>query len=168
MSASMARQGGQIQLEQSNMRLALNMAKMDKGGISRAAIEEKQQLIKIPRAEVREEKKWGVEFPGNNKVKAAIKRHPAMVCENQTDGCLPCPKDTAKNPETPWRGKDNCAPPPIRAPPWPESPSVPSDDDEWSETEGMPPAYVYIHTSLPNPRLLPRIACVIMILFHIC
>jgi hypothetical protein len=90
MSATMARQGGRVQLEQSDMRLALNMAKMAKGGISRAAIEETQQLIKKPRAEVREEKKRGVEFPGHNKVKAAIEIHPAMVCENQTDGCLPC------------------------------------------------------------------------------
>jgi len=90
MSATMARQGGRVQLEQSDMRLALNMATMAKGGISRAAIEETQRLIKKPRAEVREEKKRGVEFPGHNKVKAAIERHPAMVRENQTDGCLPC------------------------------------------------------------------------------
>jgi hypothetical protein len=34
MSASMARQGGRVQLEQSDMRLALNMAKMAKEGIS--------------------------------------------------------------------------------------------------------------------------------------
>jgi hypothetical protein len=96
----MARQGGRVQLEQSDMRLALNMAKMAKGGISRAAIEETQQLIKKPRAEVREEKKRGVEFPGHNKVKAAIERHPAMFRENHTDGCLPCQNGTAKNPET--------------------------------------------------------------------
>ena len=82
----MARQGGRVQLEQSDMRLALNMAKMAKGGISRAAIEETQQLIKKPRAEVREEKKQGVEFPGHNKVKAAIQRHPAMLRQNQTSG----------------------------------------------------------------------------------
>jgi hypothetical protein len=72
MSATMARQGGRVQLEQSDMRLALNMAKMTKGGISRAAIEETQQLIKKPRAEVRAEKMRGVEFCGHNKVKAAI------------------------------------------------------------------------------------------------
>jgi len=39
------------------MRLALNMAKMAKGGFLRAAIEETQQLIKRSRAELREEKK---------------------------------------------------------------------------------------------------------------
>jgi hypothetical protein len=69
----MARQGGRVQLEQSNMRLALNMAKMAKEGFSCAAIEETKYLIKKPRAEVREEKKWGVKFPGHKKVKAAIK-----------------------------------------------------------------------------------------------
>jgi len=100
MSATMARQGGRVQLEQSDMRLALNMAKMAKGGISRAAIEETQQLIKKPHAKVREEKKRAVEFPGHIKLNAAIKRHPAMVRENQTDGCLPCQNGTAKNPET--------------------------------------------------------------------
>jgi len=84
MSATMARQGGRIQLEQSDMRLALNMAKMAQGGFSRAAVEETQYLIKKPHAEVREEKKVGVEFPGHNKVKAAIARHPAMLRQNQT------------------------------------------------------------------------------------
>jgi len=33
MSATMARQGGQVQQEQSDMRLALNMDKMAKGGV---------------------------------------------------------------------------------------------------------------------------------------
>jgi hypothetical protein len=56
MSATMARQGGQVQLEQSNMRLALNMAKMAKEGFSRATIEEMKYRIQKPRAEVREEK----------------------------------------------------------------------------------------------------------------
>jgi len=65
MSATMARQGGRLQLEQSDMRLALNMAKMAKEGFSRAAIEETKYLIKKPCAEVREEKKRGVEFPGH-------------------------------------------------------------------------------------------------------
>jgi hypothetical protein len=53
----MARQGGRVQLEQSTIRLALNIAKMPKGGLLRAAIEETQQLFKKHRAEVREEKK---------------------------------------------------------------------------------------------------------------
>ena len=103
MSATMARQGGRVQLEHSDMRIALNMAKMAKGGFSRTAVEETQQPIKNPHAEVREEKKQGVEFPRHNKVKAAIERHPAMVRENQTDGCLPCHNGTAKHPQARWR-----------------------------------------------------------------
>jgi len=63
-----ARQGGRVQLEQSDMRLALNMAKLTKGRYSRAAIEEKEFLIKRPLPEVREEKQWGAEFPGHENV----------------------------------------------------------------------------------------------------
>jgi hypothetical protein len=168
MSATMARQGGRVQLEQSDMRLALNMAKMAKGGISCAAIEEMQQLVKKPCAEVREEKKPGVEIPAHNKVKAVIERHPATVRKNQTDGFLSGQHGTPKNPETRWRRKGKGAPPPRRALPRPESPPVPADDDERSETAGMPPAYVYIHTLLPNARFLPRITCAIQSLLQIC
>jgi hypothetical protein len=78
----MARQRGRVQLEQSDIRLALNMAKMVKGGFSRAAVEESQYLIKKPRPKVREEQKRGVEVPGHNKVKAAMARHPAMLRQN--------------------------------------------------------------------------------------
>ena len=56
MAATIARQGVRVQLEQSDMRLALNMAKMAKGGFPRATIEETQFLVKKPVAEVREEK----------------------------------------------------------------------------------------------------------------
>jgi hypothetical protein len=56
MSATTERQGGQVQLEQSDMRLALNMAKMAKGGFFRATIEETQYHIKKPHAEVRQQK----------------------------------------------------------------------------------------------------------------
>ena len=107
MSATMARQGGQVQLEQSNMRLALNMAKMAKEGCSRAAIEETKYLMKKLSAEVREGKKRGVKFPGHNKVKVAIQRHPAMLRQNQTSACLPCQNGTAKNAQTRWRRKRN-------------------------------------------------------------
>jgi len=114
MSATMARQGGQVQLEQSDMRLALNMAQMAKEGFSRAAIEETKQLNKKLRAKVREEKKRGVEFPGHTEVKAAIQRHPAMLRHNQTSGCLPGLNGTAKNPQTFWRHKETGAPRPAR------------------------------------------------------
>jgi hypothetical protein len=61
------------------MSLALNMAKMAKGGFSRSAVEEIQYLIKKPRAEVREEKQQSSEFPGHHKVKAGIARNRAML-----------------------------------------------------------------------------------------
>jgi len=64
MSATMARQGGRVQLEQSDMRLALNMAKMAKEGFSHNAIEEIQYLMKKPCAKVQEEKMRGVEISG--------------------------------------------------------------------------------------------------------
>jgi len=114
MSATMARQGARVQLEQSDMRLALNMAKMAKGGFSHAAIEETQYMFKKPRTKIREEKKRGVEFPGHNKVNAVIERHPAMVRQNQTPGCLACQNGTAKNPQIRWRRKATGAPLPNR------------------------------------------------------
>ena len=52
MSATVARQGGQVQLELSGMRLAWNMARMAKRGCSSAAIEETQYMIMRPCAEV--------------------------------------------------------------------------------------------------------------------
>jgi hypothetical protein len=54
------------------MCLALNMANMAKRGISLAAMEEMQQLIKKPHAEVQGENMWGVECPRHIKVKAVI------------------------------------------------------------------------------------------------
>ena len=61
----MARQGGQVQLEQSDMRLALSIAKISKGTFLRATIEEMQYLIEKPCAEVRTETLEEVEFPGD-------------------------------------------------------------------------------------------------------
>jgi hypothetical protein len=75
MSASMARQEGWVQCEQSDTRLAWNMAKMTKGMFSRAAIWDMQYLIKNPRTAVCEEKKQSVVFPGHNKVEVAIETH---------------------------------------------------------------------------------------------
>jgi len=132
MSATMARQGGRVQLEQSDMRLALNMAKMAKEGFSRAAIEETNYLFKKPRAEVRKEKKRGVEFPGHKEVKVALQRHPAKLRQNQTSGCLPCQNGTAKNPQSRWGRKGTGTPPPNRrreptpepTPPLPGTPPV--------------------------------------------
>jgi len=111
MSATMAKQGGRVHLEQSNMSHALDMANIAKEGFSRAGLEEMQQLLIIPRAEVREEKKQGVVFPKLNMVKDAIERHPAMVRKNQTNGCLTHQNCTGNNPQTHWRRKETGAPP---------------------------------------------------------
>jgi len=148
----MARQGGRVQLEQSNMRLALNMAEMAKEGVLRAGIEETQQLIEKPCTEVKEQTKRSVVFPGHTKVKAAMETPPAMVRENQTDCCLPCQNGTAKNSQTRRRRKGMCAPPPRPAPPRPKTRPAPPRDSEItpsSETKGVPPRYVYIHSPLP-------------------
>jgi len=159
MAATMARQGGCVQLEQSDMRLALKMANMAKEGFSRAAIEETQQLIRKPPAEFRDEKKWGVEFPGHKKVKAAMGSHPAMVYRNHTAGCLPCQNGTAKNPQKRWRRTGTAAPPPDPAapppdwPPLPGTPSAPPGDTDGRESydiEGMPSNCVYLYSPHPN------------------
>jgi len=163
MSATMARQGGWVQLEQSDMRLALNMAKMGNVGFSRAAIKETRFKIKKPQAEVREEMKWGVDFPRHNNVKAARETHPAMLRENQMDGCLPWQYGTAQNPQSHWRRNGMGAPPterlrqPTPQPPPhpPDTPLVPPGNNEaahLSEIDGVPPGYVYIRTSLPSAQ----------------
>jgi hypothetical protein len=46
MFATMARQGGQVQLEQADMQIALNMEHIAKHGISRSGIEGITPLIK--------------------------------------------------------------------------------------------------------------------------
>jgi len=161
MAAAMTRQDGRVELEQSDMRLALNTAQMAKGGFAHAAIEETQQLIKKPFTEVREEKMRGVEFPGHRKVKAVMERHPAMVYTNHKDGYLPCQYGTGKIPQTSWRGKQTGAPPPVpvapapRMPPLPRMPLRPPGDSEGTRSykiEGMPSRCVYIHSPLPNTQ----------------
>jgi len=79
MFATMARQRGWVHLEQSDMHLALNMAKMAKGGFSRTTITETQYLIKKPHAKMREKQKQGVVFPANQEAKCVIQRLPAML-----------------------------------------------------------------------------------------
>ena len=160
MSATMARQRGRVQLEQSNMRLAFNMAKMAKEGVSRTSIEETKYLIKKPCAEVPEEKKRGVEFPGHKQVKAAIQRHPAMLRQNQTFSCLPCQNGTAKNPQTRWKRKGTGAPPPDRrtewtpepTPPLPGTPPAPTSNTSGvqpSQIVNLPAGYTHSHAALP-------------------
>jgi len=128
---------------------------MPKVGFSPAAIEETQQLMKKPRAEVEDEKMRWVVSAGHYKVKAAMERHPAMVHETRNDGCLPCNTDTAKNPHTRWWRIGPGAPPPQAVPPRPGKPPAQPDDSERpsnSGTVGVPPGYVYIHTLLRSAR----------------
>jgi len=163
MSATMARQGGRVHLEQSDMRLALNMAKMAKGGFSRATIEETEFLVKKPWAAVREEKEPGVAFRGHNDVNAVMERHPAMPQGHLTDGCLCFQNGSAQNPQTRCRRKGTGAPQPMRlrqptrepTPHSPETPPVPACNNLGAhvyDNEGVLPGYVYIHTHLPSAQ----------------
>jgi hypothetical protein len=110
MSAAMARKGGGVQVDQSNKRLTMNITKMAQVWYLCTAIEEMQNLINKPCTNVREEEKWGVEFPAYKHVKAAIATHPAMVHNNQTDGCFPCLNVIVINLHTGWRCKGTGVP----------------------------------------------------------
>jgi hypothetical protein len=161
MSTTMARQGGRVQLEQTDMRLALIMAKMANEGFSRTAIEETKCLIKKQRAEVQEEKKWGVEFPGHNKVKGAIQRQQAMLCQKQMSGYLSWQNGTAMNQQTRWICKGTSAPPlarrrvrtPQPTPPPPSTPPTPpattgnTAGAQPSEIVHLPVGQTYSHTA---------------------
>jgi len=160
MSAMMARQRGRVQLEQSDLRLALNMGKMAKERILRAAIEKTQYLTKKPLAKVQEENTHGVEFPGHIKVKAAIEIHPAMLCQNHTTGCLSCQNGTAKTLQTHWKCNGTGPPPPQRrrqptpepTPPLPRVPPAPTGNNSGAKHSyilNLPARYAYSHRSLP-------------------
>jgi hypothetical protein len=158
----MARQGGQVQLERSDMRLALNMAELAKECFSCAAIEEMKYILKKSCAEVREGNEQGVKFPGHKQVKAAIQRHPAMLRQNHTSGCLPCLYGTSKRLQTRWRRKGTGAPLLARrreqileltSPP-PSTPPTPTRNTsvaQPAEIINFPAGYTYSHTALPGP-----------------
>jgi len=156
MSATMAAQGGRVQLEQSDMCLALNIAKMTKDGFSCTVIEETKYLIKIPRTDVQEEKKEGVEFLGHKQVMAAIEIHPAMILQNHTSGSLPCQNGTAKNLHTRWRRTGTGAPAPTRrgrpAPHLPGTPPAQTGNNTGAQPSQIVNSlawYAYSHSSLP-------------------
>jgi len=161
MSATMARQGGQVQLEQSDMCLALNMAKMAKEEISHYTIEETQWLINKPRTKVDEEKKQGVEFPGHIKVQAAMERGADMLPQNHMAGCLPCQHGTVKHPPTLWGCKSTGAPPPNhgRQPGpdlkpslsgMPPAPTSHTSSAQLCQIENLPATYLYSDTTPPS------------------
>jgi hypothetical protein len=155
----MVRPGGWVQLELSDMPFALRMARIAKGRFLRAAIQETQLLIMIPRSEVQKETNRGVEFPGNQKAHSAMERHLAMVYKNHTAGCLPWQSGTAMNPQTRWSWRGTAGPLPeaaARLPGWPTPPGTPpappgdAEGDESYEIEGMPSSSVYMHSPLPK------------------
>jgi hypothetical protein len=137
----------------------MNVAKLVKGEFSCGTIVETQQRMKKHHAKVGEEKMRVVEFPGHQKVKAAMERHPAMVYSTHTAGSAPCECGTAKNPQTRWRHRRTAAPPPEPVVPLPGKPSQhgtpppPPDDNEENESyefEGILSRCVYMHSPLPN------------------
>ena len=161
MSATTERQGGRVQLEHSDVRLALNMAKMAAEKFLCTTIKEMQYLMKKPHAEVREEKKRRVDSSGHNHVKAAMERHLALLREKQMDGFLPGQYGTAHNRQARWKCKGTSEPPPERLrqqrpEPTPHPPGMTpvapggNDGAHSFETEGVPPGYVNIHTPLPS------------------
>jgi len=136
---------------------------MPKAGFSCATIEETQYLIKKPRAEVREEKKWGVEFPGHKKVKAAMERQPAMIRQNYTDGCFPCHNGTPRDRQGCWRRKGTGAAPPVRRwhltpDPTPSSPGIqpapsgPINGTRRWRTDNLRDANADSHVPLPRTQ----------------
>jgi hypothetical protein len=89
MSTTLARQGGQIWLQQSDMLIVLMMAIMAKGGLLCAAQDETQYIINTPCAEVWAKRMQKAGCSGYGKVKGAIERHQAMVHEIHMHHCLP-------------------------------------------------------------------------------
>jgi hypothetical protein len=67
------------------------------------------------------------------------------------------------------RKRKGTGPPPLQpVPPEAGIPLAPSDAEESSETECVPPAYVESYTSLPRAQFSARILCAIKILSYIC
>jgi len=164
MYTPMRRQAGWVQQEQSDMCLALIIAKVAKGGFSHAVIEETHYLIKKPHPNLGEVKMRGVEFPGDRYVKPVIDRHRAMVRENKMDYCLSCRNSTTQNRQTCTWFNWMCAPPPDPlsqpkpelGPHPPRTTSVPPADNDGaytSQLKGVLSRYVQMHTPLPHNHI---------------
>jgi len=163
MPATIARQWGWELLEQTNMCLALNMAKIAKVEFSYATIDWTQYLITPPCPKAFDVKLEGVRFPRHDNVKPAIVRHLAMLRQNDTDGCIPMQCGTAHNLQELWRRNRVGAPPPdwlrqettAPMPPLPVMPTAPPGHNVWalaSEIGSVSPRYVYIRTPLPRAQ----------------
>lgn len=169
MPATMAGHPGQLQLEQSNMCFALNMAKMAKESFLHATIEVTEYLIEILQVDVCEVMKPGVERSWHTLAKAVMGRHPAMVCGNQSDQYLLWQNRAAQNLQTHWRHTVTSAPPPhqlrqVTAVLIPHlsvmSPVAPGDavGAQASEIESLGPGYIYIHSSSPRAQCFNLVA----------
>jgi len=122
-----------------------------------------QYLIINPCAEVREEKKRPVEFPGQKQVEAVTIQRPAILHQNHTNRCFPCQNGTANNPQAHWRCKATIAPQPDWwSQPTPEAtpslprtpPALPGDNvgAQSSHIHNLAPRYVCSHALLPNAQ----------------
>jgi hypothetical protein len=92
----MARQSVQVQLEQSDMYLALNMTNVAKEGFSQSTIQQQTQCcINQCNAYVREGGKKGVESSFCRNGQPAINPHPTIVCEHSMERYKDCHENTA-------------------------------------------------------------------------
>jgi len=76
--------------------------------------------------------------------------------EDQTDGCLPGQNGIARNPQLRRWCVGTGPPSPQPATHWPVTPPVEPGDSQrnlFTEMEGDPPGYVYIHTPLHNAKM---------------
>jgi len=91
---------------------------------------------------------------------ATIERHPAIVSQNQSDGCIVCENGTVNNLLMEWRHNGTGALWPGSRPPLPGMPpalpAAPGDNERaWSsQIEGVPCDYVYVQTPLPRAQCL--------------
>jgi hypothetical protein len=140
--------------------------------------------VKESRAEVREERKQGVQFPGHTIVKVAMQRHPAMLSQNHMSSSLSCQTGTARNLQTHCRRKRTGAPPPDRCrqrtlEPTPPVPGMPpaqtfnTSGAQHFQIVNLPAGDTFSNTALPRAEIstmmnLPRIASTIQTLIQIC
>jgi len=103
-------------------------------------------------------------FLGLQWMKTAIERHPAMLHQNHTAGCLPCQNGVANNLQKQCWRKGTSAPAPDqwgwpsreRIPPLPWMPPTPTHNNstaQCSQIVDLLARYAYSHTSLPCAEL---------------
>ena len=102
-TADLVRQVGRVTIEQTDMKLVKNHERKTKEGLTAENVGEIVKIIRMPRAEQRAEKAWGLRFECEKNVKHSQDPHQANIIENQPPGCLECQDGIARNPETRWR-----------------------------------------------------------------